>query len=1279
MKKRLLLALLFVLPQIAMIDAVFAQSRPVRVVPTMVDLALRDPIPDEDVDVLSVSTNHPPFPAPRRFHEYSRTLITNAHDGFHYSTNAAANSIYASADRGAMEQDASWFGAAGNLILDDTVALNAASAYTATYIDESAYTTLKGPGRGFLRIRPTQTGYLITNTVYLQSSTEASGAAIIYRGQKTNSLAIAVGPSDYTTTAINNHTFKLPDVWGYDDGFSAANSVGISLRSIGNSSVKIGYVYRFETGIQLLGDTKYFALNNVERGSTVACRYSVTLLATNSGFVNGNTWTGVVLNNENPNFAPGTTNNYELIRIDGTGGSINGNIWLGGSFEGFPGQRVIYIKNASANLFTGQRWEHHVSDYTNVVASKLYMEVESTIVGNGLNNRIVWPSQGINGMAGIFVKETPVGQATGNSGTSVDWQEYRSSDTGDYHGPIVLDASSTTNQGLGYITAYPYIAWPDTHFSLYTNWGSMLTGNGYRFKSPTNPVAQLYIENTGEIIQAAPGTLSFVPRWKAQDGTHYFYNDSSQVTMQVNRAGSLQFFNPATAISQGSIRSDYSGFFGGLVYSGVPTNTLGGITFSQQMDKGSLGWAGVDIVGYDSGGANYLEMAVGTFSTNHPYGAMQNGSGIWINSSAVSLNNDHFTIALIPTNTDFRISLGNTTSPSLGVDRDTVTGDTRLRLWVHDTNAPVRMRYDNTARLFYGGSSLSAPVSALVNAAGGSAGRVLTYVNPTTFAWSNAPSSFSFSDLTNALLMGSNMSAVYTSSNMTISSSGGGGATNGTALSVDGSAALSAANLADTAKINHSASGSNITSTIVADSLGTNDIDAATESLFLDLSAHTGLLAVLNGGTGIANTTAAGQALLAAIDAAAQRAVLQLGALALLNDAPTNGQAHGRQDGAWVVVTNSGGSGGGSTTISNVMQRVGWAEWDTVINWTSDPATNTVINSSLGGTLSAVYAPSTTTNGVAGQPPFPDSPFGIRSMRVNIAGTGITSNTVFVLKKLSLQTTNVSSFSRTNTGWSGADYQIIHSGIVSTNIPLILNVDPGYDTISVGSGLDLHTWTNKFHLDIFDVSNVSVAGGSGATFDSQPVSNVVSSATISNEVSGGVATPNVVGWTAPNKQIAAWSAIDYAPGTNASTVAQFAIRGDGIPALVFTNNSSREANFMGWVPSGIDLASGINVTAAVYSEGNGGASNVVLQAEIMRLCCTGSGALDTNAFATSGAVTSALPTTVSVPTNLLVALPTLTNLAAGDMFRLRLSFVVGSASDTNDFNRGLIGARMEAR
>jgi hypothetical protein len=281
------------------------------------------------------------------------------------------------------------------------------------------------------------------------------------------------------------------------------------------------------------------------------------------------------------------------------------------------------------------------------------------------------------------------------------------------------------------------------------------------------------------------------------------------------------------------------------------------------------------------------------------------------------------------------------------------------------------------------------------------------------------------------------------------------------------------------------------------------------------------------------------------------------------------------------------------------------------------------------------------------------------TLAVGAGGTGITNTTAAGQALLAAADAAAQRVLLTVTNYSGG------TGVQLSGSTFSHNIEAGTNIVLTTNGAAL-------------VVNSTASGGGTTNIVSDSAAGLAPQITSANAVlsSDGSSTPV---WLPRNTRLLAWTALENNPPTNASSAALFALRGDGIPAVVFTNDTAREANFTGWLPSGVTLTNGLDLVVAAYSEGATGSSNVVLQAQIMRLCCTGSGALDTNAFLTASLATSTLPTTVSVATNITISMPTITSLTAGEMIRVQLTRVAGSTSDTNGFNLGVLGARLEAR
>ena len=394
----------------------------------------------------------------------------------------------------------------------------------------------------------------------------------------------------------------------------------------------------------------------------------------------------------------------------------------------------------------------------------------------------------------------------------------------------------------------------------------------------------------------------------------------------------------------------------------------------------------------------------------------------------------------------------------------------------------------------------------------------------------------------------------------------------------------------------------------------------------------------------------------------------------------------------------------------------------------------TLTNATLNGTTTLASSTNTGTMGVAGALTVGSTNIalaiaGKANSATTLSGYGITD--AEPLNSNKYQATNANLTTLASSGFTGSSGAIVRStaGTV-TNLTAdgTTTLSTATNTVSVGAPLSIVGSTNialelskkaNTNAPTFigtstfaGITNVGTIGSTGAIIAGSTniaealalkapltsaalVTPTLTNATLTGTLTagGGVgsagqilsSTGTGVAWSnAPagggftGTSLMSWHAADALPGTNSSTAALYDVRGDGIPAIVFTNAANTEINFEGWVPSGFTLTGGVSLTVAAYQEGNGGSSNVVFRAQIMNLCCTGSGALDTNSFLTAYNVTSTLPTTASVATNLTISMSSITNLTAGGMIRVNLTRMTDSASDTNNFNAGVIGARLNS-
>jgi len=179
------------------------------------------------------------------------------------------------------------------------------------------------------------------------------------------------------------------------------------------------------------------------------------------------------------------------------------------------------------------------------------------------------------------------------------------------------------------------------------------------------------------------------------------------------------------------------------------------------------------------------------------------------------------------------------------------------------------------------------------------------------------------------------------------------------------------------------------------------------------------------------------------------------------------------------------------------------------------------------------------------------------------------------------------------------------------------------------------------------------ANGSGAFTD------LVSSASVALTGAGGRITPKITG-----TRLLSWSAAQFNPTTNAATDALWSIRGDGVPLLRFirTGSVSAFAAFVGVIPDGSTLTNGVTVTLGLGTE-NANPSNIVMQVDY-QILGPGAGTLDSQNYTGTTSITSGIPGTTAVFTNVVLSCPAW-NFTPGQTLFVRVGRIPGNAGDTN--------------
>ncbi len=1261
----------------------FGQTAPVRTLDTRADLIARVSTPGETIAVRNFATNIP-WSEPRVFVEYNTSVITNTNDGVHYITNARPNSIYVSNDRFAGIQDPAWWGADPNDNVADHVEIQAALDYSTNRIvklSAGVYrigatlvipenTTLKGEGSGRNGLYN-----FVTNTTELLTIART---------------VVLLQPSSNVPMLTNSPLGTFVRT-----GTSEWDGRGTVTQRMANVRIE---------GILLDGNASEQTRHDCD-AIRFTDRWSLFL-------------DDVVINRPSGYFI--NLWNCNLVHVfdcgfDGDGSDTKGIFLFDTADLIFSGPQMgggVY--GPMLHVATGTSWLNtfYGLHFGDTLASDISGEIlsVSTNVMTLSRDPLVETGDPVLFWNPVGVGFLPTGPVAGQTYFAIRY------------GPTTYGYSDTLAGALGGTNSAITTAGSSAFFGVGPGCGLLLSGgaqfntvsdsrfdNGHRASVALLNASRNVI--TGNII-SRPGyngggtRLDAAGVWVQSGQSNIIANNDIiwstrgiQVDSGTHIIGPNQFYDVDTNWVLGSVQRvpAMAGTDGSLTVAGAIQNPLQvfATNSAQLLKLGRKGTLDQDywlsVTAYESSlvGTNVLAIQ-DVPSARRALAIRGNHSGAeLILGDEYSANRQTNTIrGANPTGSDIAgapliVGSGASTGNQPGGD---ITFETS------DAGASGTGYRSKTAKLTISGSGG-------VTVRNGDA---ITFGGVSRTNW---PTGFTFADLTNSLQIGTNLSAVYTSSNMTISATGGGtsytnfwadltnslvagsnisfaygsntltisastgsGATNGTAVSVDGAAALSAANFADASKIGFSASGSNVTATIVADSLALGDIDATTEAYFLNRTNHTGtqnwttihstpttlsgygitdaqpldsdLTRIANvtwaegdfvyrDSVGLTNfaSTAAGRTLLAAVDAAAQRTALGLGAMALKDDAPTNSNAYVRSNGTWAIA-GSGGSGtavlvnGTNVSNPNFRRFFGISDATNVdlllaaganISFTTNSGTLTIAGASGSGdirTTTAVTSDYTATDS--------DSVLWVNASTADVAVTlpGVPSD--------------------------GRFYTIIKTGGIWD-----VTVDDGVTTYTLadtGQSITLVYITGYGYFS-FGVQSSSGSGSGTITADSQTITNIASSAFITNAISGQTSTLNLRSTTASavlgtdastnitwltnriGKTIASFRAPQYEPPT--SSYATLSTR-NGIGTLRFDEAVFTSARFRWLVPDNYNIPTVTIVlkwtTSATSGDGTFVAKNARLTGDIDSLSF---GSSVTNTVTTSSTAGTVMTTTLT--------------------------------------------------
>lgn len=274
------------------------------------------------------------------------------------------------------------YGAIGDGVADETAAViaafNAASnlarvGLSSTILHPGATVVLKG------KYNLASLSAAIPVTCDVRGSAAQLIAPVGYAG-----TVLLVGHPTSGSVLQNGH-IALPDVLKVGATSLVAGSVGVRVQNLYNSQLSFGSTAYFETGIHLTGLGNGTVYNQIFIGWISYSMVALRLTPDTGGWVNQNTFLGGGVQ-QSPSFDGGGYRRagWRHLVLDGLAiNSVNGNTFVGVSFEGNVSEYQIAFQNANTNLFIGCRHEQGVTgSAVTVSGSTLTSTAHGLTVGN---------------------------------------------------------------------------------------------------------------------------------------------------------------------------------------------------------------------------------------------------------------------------------------------------------------------------------------------------------------------------------------------------------------------------------------------------------------------------------------------------------------------------------------------------------------------------------------------------------------------------------------------------------------------------------------------------------------------------------------------------------------------------------------------------------------------------------------------------------------------------------------------------------------------------------
>lgn len=169
--------------------------------------------------------------------------------------------------------------------------------------------------------------------------------------------AVLVGHST-SGSILQDAQISLPDVVKATGTSPVAGSVGVLVQNLYNSELVCGRTGYFETGVHFTGLGNGTVYNRIHLGLVFYCKVSVKLKPLAGGWVNQNTFVGGGVQQSAGFFGGTRLTGYRHLEIDGNNiNAVDGNTFLGVSFEGDVSEHCFWVRHAFNNQWDGCRFE----------------------------------------------------------------------------------------------------------------------------------------------------------------------------------------------------------------------------------------------------------------------------------------------------------------------------------------------------------------------------------------------------------------------------------------------------------------------------------------------------------------------------------------------------------------------------------------------------------------------------------------------------------------------------------------------------------------------------------------------------------------------------------------------------------------------------------------------------------------------------------------------------------------------------------------------------------